>query len=64
MIPERDRLADNIGIAAPLRSATGIRVLKNLVSLLTNGSLVAYQEALRPKHGRCPVETCLTEIDR
>ncbi|TAQ83756.1 hypothetical protein B7494_g7916 [Chlorociboria aeruginascens] len=62
MVPERDRLARTLPIAAPLRSPEGISALQDLIALRTNDSRVAYQEALRPIGGCCPVPTCGQEI--
>ena len=63
MVPERDRLARTLPIAAPLRSPEGISALQDLIALRTNDSRVAYQEALRPIGGCCPVPTCGQEIE-
>ena len=46
MVPERDRLANVLTQAAPLRSSQGISTLQDLISLLTNDSRVAYQGVL------------------
>lgn len=62
MVPERDRLARTLPLAVPLRSPEGISALQDLIALRTNDSRVAYQEALRPIGGRCPVPTCGQEI--
>ncbi|OBT56677.1 hypothetical protein VE04_03810 [Pseudogymnoascus sp. 24MN13] len=62
MVPERDRLANTLPLAASLRSADGISALRDLVSLRTNDSTVAYQEVLRPVGSSCPVPTCSEEI--
>jgi hypothetical protein len=62
MVPERDRLARTLAIAAPLRSAEGISALQDHIALRTNDSRVAYQEVLRPIGGCCPVPTCGQEI--
>ncbi|KAK0611658.1 hypothetical protein B0T14DRAFT_413287, partial [Immersiella caudata] len=42
MIPERDRLADTLVLAVPLRSPEGISALEDLIALLKNDSRVAY----------------------
>ena len=62
MVPERDRLANTLPLAASLRSPEGISALRDLVALRTNDSTVAYQEALRPVGGCCPVPTCIEKI--
>ncbi|KAG9244994.1 hypothetical protein BJ878DRAFT_420194 [Calycina marina] len=62
MVPERDRLARTLPIAAPLRSPEGISALQDLIELRTNDSRVAYQEVLRPIGGCCPVPTCGQEM--
>lgn len=62
MVPERDRLANTLPLAASLRSADGISALRDLVALRTNDSTVAYQEVLRPVGSSCPVPTCSEEI--
>jgi molecular chaperone GrpE (heat shock protein) len=58
MVPERDRLARTLSLAAPLRSPEGISALRDLIALLRNDSRVAYQEVLRPIEGCCPVPNC------
>jgi Protein of unknown function (DUF3435) len=63
MVPERDRLAYTLPLAAPLRSLEGISALRDLIALRTNDSRVAYQEVLRPISGCCPVPTCGLEIE-
>ncbi|KAH6667430.1 hypothetical protein B0J14DRAFT_489712 [Halenospora varia] len=62
MVPERDRLARTLPIAAPLRSPEGISALQDLIALRTNDSRVAYQEVLRPIGCCCPVPTCGQEM--
>lgn len=62
MVPERDRLANTLPLAASLRSPEGISALRDLVALRTNDSTVAYQEVLRPVGGCCPVPTCSEKI--
>tara|TARA_R110002060_G_scaffold36206_2_gene47165 strand:- start:1334 stop:2014 length:681 start_codon:yes stop_codon:yes gene_type:complete len=62
MVPERDRLARTLPLAVPLRSPEGISALRDLIALRTNDSRVAYQEALQPIGGRCPVPTCSQEM--
>jgi len=64
MVPERDRLAQSLMEAAPLRSPIGISALKDLITLLTSDSRVAYQETLRPIGGQCPVPSCSKDIAR
>nr|CAG8993140.1 Unknown function [Thelonectria discophora] len=63
MIPERDRLADTLARAVPLRSSEGFSALQDLISLLTNDSRVAYHSVFQPTNGRCPVKTCSMEIE-
>ena len=71
MDPERDRLADTLALAVPLRSPEGISALEDLIALLTKDSRVAYQQVFQPIKGPtegqgpvCPVPSCAREIGR
>jgi hypothetical protein len=64
MQPERDRLARTLSLRVPLRSPEGISALQDLIALRTNDCRVAYQDALRPVDGRCPVPSCDQEIEK
>jgi hypothetical protein len=62
MVPERDCLSRTLTLSALLRSEEGISALRDLITLRTNDSRVAYQEVLQPIEGRCPVPTCTQVI--
>jgi len=64
MMPERDRLARTLSFRVPLRSPEGISVMKDLIALRTGDRRVAYQDALRPVDGICPVPCCGTNMER
>jgi hypothetical protein len=64
LVPERDRLADTLELAVPLRSPQGISALEDLLALLKNDSRVAYQQGFRPIEGRCPVPSCARDMER
>ncbi|KAK3391248.1 hypothetical protein B0H63DRAFT_430077 [Podospora didyma] len=57
-------IADNLALAVPLRSPEGISALEDLIALLTNDSRVAYQQALQPIGGCCPIPSCARQIER
>jgi len=65
-MPKRDRLATSLFQEVPLQSPKGIAVIKDLITLHTQDSRIAYQEILQPvyegKVARC--RTCRTEMER
>ncbi|KAK8071921.1 hypothetical protein PG996_005269 [Apiospora saccharicola] len=63
MMPERGRLADSLPTRVAPRSDVWVTTLRDLIALRTNNCRVAYQEALRPSDGRCPVAFCGQEMD-
>ncbi len=64
MMPERDRLAHTLFQPVPLRSPEGRSVLRDLIALYKTDCRVAYQPALRPISGCCPVSSCTRPIQR
>jgi len=64
MMPERKRLFHTLSLRVPLRSPQGISALRDLITLRTSDCRVAYQDVLKPKHGRCPIPSCNTDMER
>lgn len=52
MMPERDRLAQNLFKIDTLRSSTGLTVLRDMLALYQKSSNVEYRPGLEPN--RCP----------
>lgn len=62
MKPELNRLSRILSLRVHLRSPDGIAALKDLIALRRSDCRVAYQQALQPINGRCPVLSCRQEM--
>lgn len=62
--PARRLLSQIMGLRAAPRSPAWVDALKALVALRTSDCSVAYQDALRPIDGKCPVPTCRRDMER
>ena len=62
--PARRLLSQIMGLRAAPRSPAWVDALKALVALRTSDCSVAYQDALRPIEGKCPVPTCHRDMER
>ena len=54
MMPERKRLATNMSLIAPLRSAIGRSVLNDMVALYTQDAELSFRPGLEPEKSHCP----------
>lgn len=61
---ERVRLAKSLQERALPRSPEWVTALQDLISLRLNDRPVAYQKALQPLQGCCPVVTCGADLSR
>jgi hypothetical protein len=63
-MPERDRLAHNMFVAAPIRSDIGRQVLRDLITLYQQDTEVVARPGLEPERCFCPLTEYKKKIDR
>jgi len=64
LMPERDRLANNMFVVAPFRSDIGRAVLRDLITLYQQDTEVAYRPGLEPERCFCPMTDRKRKIQR
>jgi hypothetical protein len=64
LIPERKRLAEKMMSSEPLTLESMWLAIQDLCSLCQSDSAVLYLNGLQPVNGRCPIESCLKDLDQ
>ena len=64
LMPERDRLASNLFLVAPIRSDEGRSVLRDMIALCQQGAEVPFRPGLEPERCSCPVADHKLDLDR
>ncbi|KAL2041983.1 hypothetical protein N7G274_005171 [Stereocaulon virgatum] len=64
LMPERDRLASNLFLVAPIRSNEGRSVLRDMIALCRQEAEVPFRPGLEPKKCTCLMADHKLELDR
>lgn len=64
LMPERDRLASNLFLVAPIRSDEGRSVLRNIIALCQQDAEVPFRLGLEPEKCTCLIADHKLELDR
>ena len=64
LIPERGRLAEQMGVDRPLEPDEMWQALKDLHALCVQDFTVLYLSRSRPVDGACPVKCCQVQLER
>ena len=62
-MPERDRLASNLFLVAPIRSQEGRSVLRDMIDLCQQDAEVPFRRGLEPERCSCSIVSCKLELD-
>lgn len=63
-MPERDRLASNLFLVAPIRSNKGRLVLRDMITLCRQDTEVPFRPGLEPEKYSCLIAEYKLELDR
>jgi len=64
LMPERDRLASNLFLVAPIRSNEGRSVLRDMITLCRQDTEVPFRPGLEPEKCSCLIAEYKLELDR
>jgi hypothetical protein len=64
LMPERDRLASNLFLVAPIRSDKGRSVLRDIITLCRQDTEVPFRPGLEPEKCSCLMAEHKLELDK